>query len=452
MEADAIDREYVARNPRSSALFERQRSVTPGGYTHMARQLAPFPPFIAENRGARKRDVDGHDYLDYWLGHGAMLLGHSHPVVVEALARQAERGLHAGGETELAVEWAELIKEMVPSAEHVRFVANGGEATQMAIRVARAHTGRSRLIKFEACFHGWHDAASVGVVPPFDVPMSAGVPGAVAETVVPLPFNDIPALERALGADHDVAAVIMEPGGPFNDTVLSDPEFLRAAREITKRENVVLIFDEVVTGFRYALGGAQAYFGVIPDLTTLGKVIGGGMPAGAVVGRAEVMDVLAWKPDPEWQRFQMVPHPGTWNAMPITAAAGLATLRAVRDGRATERARALAQRLVEGLNAVFAEVGVGGFAYGRSSIFKTCRGEAPPMVFGDFSRAQEDASQLLAGWGELTPLIRKAMLLEGVDLMRTGGFLSAVHTEPDVDATCEAFERALGRLLRGGYL
>jgi glutamate-1-semialdehyde 2,1-aminomutase len=215
---------------------------------------------------------------------------------------------------------------------------------------------------------------------------------------------------------------------------------------------VVLIFDEVVTGFRYALGGVQERFGVTPDLTTLGKVIGGGLPAGAVVGRAEVMDVLAWKPDSEWQRFRMVPHPGTWNAMPITAAVGVATLRQVRDCGAVERARELTERLTEGLNAVFAELQVSGFAYGRASILKTCRGEAPPMVRGDFSTAQEDAMQLLAGWGELTPLVRKAMLLEGVDLMRTGGFLSAAHTEQDVDATCEAFARALGRLGREGHL
>jgi glutamate-1-semialdehyde 2,1-aminomutase len=452
--ADSIDQEYLARNPRSRALFERQRSLTPGGYTHLARQLAPFPPFVEENRGARKRDVDGHDYIDYWLGHGAMLLGHSHPVVVEALTRQAERGTHAGGETELTLEWAQLIKDMVPSAEQVRFVATGGEATQMAIRVARAHTGRSTLVKFEASFHGWHDAATVGVLPPYDVPTSAGVPRAVAETVIALPFNDIAALERALDeVGHDVAAVIMEPGGPFNDTVLSDPEFLQAVREVTTRRGVVLIFDEVVTGFRYALGGAQEHFGITPDLTALGKVMGGGLPVGAVAGRADVMEVLAWRPDdPEWQRFRMVPHPGTWNALPITAAAGIATLQVVRDDGAVDRARALTKRLIEGFNAVFAELGVSGFAYGRASIFKMCRGEAPPMVFGDFTTAREDAEQLLAGWGELTPLIRKAMLLEGVDLMRTGGFLSSAHTELDVDATSQAFERALVRLRRERYL
>src|SRR5207253_10676400 len=165
--------------------------------------------------------------------------GHSHPAVVEAMARQAQRGTHAGGETELALEWAELIQKMVPSAEHVRFVSTGGEATQMAIRVARAHTGRSKLVKFEGPFHGWHDAVSVGVLPPYDVPMSAGVPRAVAGTVIALPFHDLEALERTLDADRDVAAVIMEPGGPFDDTVLSDPEFVRAVREITTQRGVV---------------------------------------------------------------------------------------------------------------------------------------------------------------------------------------------------------------------
>src|SRR5207244_11850507 len=174
MDAETIDREYAARNPKSRALFERQRTLTPGGYTHMSRQLAPFPLFIDENRGDRKRDVDGHEYVDYWLGHGSMLLGHSHLAVVEAMARQAQRGTHAGGETELALEWAELIREMVPSAEHVRFVANGGEATQMAVRVARAHTGGSRLSKVEGRFHGGHDGASVRGRPACDGPLAPG--------------------------------------------------------------------------------------------------------------------------------------------------------------------------------------------------------------------------------------------------------------------------------------
>ena len=418
----------------------------------MSRQFAPFPLFIDRNAGSRKWDVDGHEYADYWLGHGAMLLGHGHPAVVEAITEQAQRGLHAGGETELAIEWARLLHEMVPSAELIRFMSSGGEATQMAIRLARAKTGRDRIIRFEGCFHGWHDAVTVGVAPPYDVPISPGVPDGVTGRVTVLPFNDLDAVERALSEHSDVAGVILEPGGPFNDTVPSDPAFLRGLRELTARAGVVLIFDEVVTGFRHSLGGVQARVGVTPDLTTLGKVMGGGLPVGAVVGRAEVMELLAWRPDPVWERHGMVPHPGTWNAMPIVAAAGVAALRTARDTGAPERAEALTRRLVDGFNAVFAELEVKAFAYARSSIFKTCAGEPPGLLAGDYSAIATEQPRLMAGWGKLAAPLRKAMLLEGVDLMRTGGFLSSAHTEAEVDATCESLERALTRLRREDLL
>jgi glutamate-1-semialdehyde 2,1-aminomutase len=448
-----IDREYAARNPRSRELFERQRMATPGGYTHWARQLDPFPLFIAESHGVRKRDVDGHDYVDYWLGHGALLLGHGHSAVLKAVEQQAERGFHAGGETELGLEWAELVRSMVPSAETVRFTSSGGEATQMALRVARAYTGKDRVLKFEYAFHGWHDSVTIAVLSPLDVPFSTGVPKAIAENTITAPLNDIRAVEMALESHLDVAAVIIEPGGTFDDTVLSDPQFLIDLRKLCTERGVLLIFDEVVTGFRYARGGAQEFFGVTPDLTALGKVIGGGLPAGALAGRADVMDVLAWRPNDEhWSRFKMVPHPGTWNAMPIVAAAGVATLSLIRDEDHIERAKQAAQKLVEGINAVYDELGIAGFAYGRTSIFKMCRGEPPPMVFGDFSNAQADAQQLLTGWGPIWPAMHKAALLEGIDFMRVGGFTSSAHTDADIEETCGGLERALRRLQRDEIL
>jgi glutamate-1-semialdehyde 2,1-aminomutase len=448
---DAIDELYWESNPRSREAFERQRRAIAGGYSHIARQLAPFPLFIEENRGARKRDVDGHEYLDYWLGHGAMLLGHAHPAVTQAIVEQAGRGLHAGGETEMGTRWATLIQEMVPSADLVRFVASGGEATQLAIRLARAYTGKERIIKFEASLHGWHDTAAVGA-PHQIAARPPGVPSAVSDTVLLLPFNDLAAAEHALNTCDAVAAVIMEPGGAFSDTILSDPKFLHGVREMTARHKVILIFDEVVTGFRYAIGGAQEFFGVIPDLTALGKIIGGGLPCGAVAGRADVMELFEWRADREWERFRMIAHSGTWNAAPITATAGVAALQLVRDTAATDRARSLTQRLVTGFNAVFADLKVPGFAYGRSSIFRLCPGEPPPMASGDFSSAQADGKQLAAGWGPLGPVLRKALILEGVDLMRTNGYLSAAHTEGDVDATCEALGRALTRMRKAGWL
>jgi glutamate-1-semialdehyde 2,1-aminomutase len=207
-----------------------------------------------------------------------------------------------------------------------------------------------------------------------------------------------------------------------------------------------------VTGFRYARGGAQQYFGVLPDLTALGKVLGGGLPVGAVAGRADVMEVLAWRPDPEWIRYRMVPHPGTWNSNPATAAAGIATLNIVRDTDVVERAIKQTHRLVAGFNDVCRRLGVEAFAYGRASIFKLRRGKAPKIVTGDFSTHQADSEQILAGWGAVGPRLRKAMLFEGVDLMRAEGFVSAAHTDEDIDRTCQALERAMARLREEGAL
>jgi glutamate-1-semialdehyde 2,1-aminomutase len=450
--ATTIDDEYVHRNPRSERLFQEQSGLIPGGFTHRARVLQPFPIFVERNSGRHKWDVDGHRYIDYWLGHGAMLLGHSHPSVVEAVRRQAEDGFHAGGETELALEWARLVRELVPVAESVRFMASGGEATQMALRVARAYTGRTKIVTFQGAFHGWHDAATIGAVAPWDVPSSAGVPPQVGSTVIAVPFLDLDIVEKVLEGDRDIAAIMLEPGGLFDDTVPTDRAFLAGLRELASKYQVLLVFDEVITGFRYAKGGAQELFGVIPDLAALGKVLGGGMPAGALVGQSEIMEVLAWKPDPHWQRYRMVPHPGTWNAAPIAAAAGVATLLLVRDAGVVERAIHLTNRIIDGLNAAFEAASLEGFAYGRGSIFKTCPGPRPALLYGERNELTKDIPRLLEGWGHRGPLLRKAMLLEGIDLMRQDGFVSSVHTEDDVDRTAQAMERALVRMRREGVL
>jgi glutamate-1-semialdehyde 2,1-aminomutase len=270
----------------------------------------------------------------------------------------------------------------------------------------------------------------------------------VAETVIAAPFLDLGAIEDLLGHNTDVAAIMLEPGGLSDDTVPTNLDFLQGLRELADQHRVLLVFDEVVTGFRYAKGGAQAAFGVVPDLVALGKVLGGGMPAGAVAGRANIMEVLAWKPDKEWQRYRMVPHPGTWNAAPMAAAAGVATLELVRDTDATERAIALTQRLIDGFNAAFEATGMGAFAYGRGSIFHTCLGAQPGLFFGDDTSIEADITQLLNGWGDRGPMVRKAMLLEGVDLMRQDGYLSAAHTADDIDAAARAMERAMARLRR----
>lgn len=449
---DTIENLYEALNPRSKLLFDEQREFVAGGSTHLARQTEPFPLFIEENWGARKRDVDGHEYIDYWLGHGSMLLGHRHPTVLRALSKQAEKSIHAGGETETASHLARMLQRLVPSAERVRFVATGGEATQLAIRLARAYTGKDRIVKIQGGFHGWHDGLNVALSPTYGAPGSPGVPRAVIDQVIAVPINDASTVERLLTSTNDIAGFIMEPGGPSNDTVFSSPDFLRAIRELTSQHQVVLIFDEVVTGFRYALGGVQEQFGVTPDLTALGKVMGGGLPVGAVVGVRDIMSLLDSNSDGQLQGLRWVPHPGTWNALPLVTAAGLAALSVAVETDAVARARSIAEYLVDGLNSVFTAMKTKAFAYTRSSIFKICPGEPPPSVRGEFSASSADSKQLFAGWGPLASIFRKAMLLEGVDLMRTAGFVSSAHTKQDADATCEALGRTIHRIRREGLL
>src|SRR5207249_1910821 len=230
-----------------------------------------------------------------------------------------------------------LVTKLIPGAEHVRFTMSGTEATHLAMRVARAYTGRSKIVKFTGHFHGWHDGAVAGVNPPYEVPMSAGVPGAMLDQMVICPPNDIKAVDVALERG-DVAAVILEPAGGSSGTIPTIPGYLQELREVTRRHDVVLIFDEVITGFRYAPGGAQEYYGVTPDLTTLAKIVAGGLPGGAVCGATKYMAMLGFRGDPTWDRASRVAHAGTFNANPLSAAAAIATLTLVADGSLQVRA------------------------------------------------------------------------------------------------------------------
>jgi glutamate-1-semialdehyde 2,1-aminomutase len=447
-----ITDEYIRKYASSEQLYQEAKGALPGGITHMARGFDPFPLYIDRCVGAHKWDVDGNRYIDYWMGHGAMLLGHAHPEVVEAVREQVARGTHAGGNTRLETEWAQLLTELVPSAEQVKFTSSGTEATLLALRAARAYTGKSKIIKFEGHFHGWHDYVMCGVVPPYDTPMSAGIPQEVQRSVMLIPFNDPTALTEALDSSDDIAAVIVEPGGSFDDTVPSDPVFLTHLRRETERRGVVLIFDEVVTGFRYAVGGAQEYFNVIPDVTTLAKVMAGGLNGGAVVGRRHIMEVFEPKADAEWSRYQMVPHPGTYNANPLAAAAGIAALKRIATGEPTKQAQEMADMLITGINDMLARRGVPGCAYGRASIFKTFIGtEPPPLARHDFRQVKEDTPILAQGPPHMKEL-RQAMLLNGVDLMRVAGFVSAAHTPDIIQQTIQAFDDSIARMQREGRL
>jgi glutamate-1-semialdehyde 2,1-aminomutase len=446
-----IEQEYVETRPKSRALYERAVQSMPSGVAHDGRALTPFPFYVERADGARKWDVDGHEYLDCWSGHGALILGHNHPAILRAILEQAPRGLHYSACHELEIRWAELIRACVPGAERVRFTVTGTETTALALRVARAHTGRTKIIKFRGHFHGVHDSAVSGVKDPFEIPMSAGVPAETLSTVLVARHNDL-AHVRELLNDHEVAAVILEPAAARSMVVPTDPAFLRALRELTRARGVVLIFDEVVTGFRMAPGGAQEYYGVTADLTCLAKAVAGGLPGAALVGRADLLDTIAFTGDAKRDRTRRVADQGTYSASPLIAAAGVAALEILRTGEVQRELNRLGDRLRAGMNQVLKTRGIRGCVYGASSIFRIFLGaDAQELGLTDY---RLDEARLDRGMGPIGTRLHLAMLLEGVDYNRGSaiGWLNAAMTDTDIDYIIDAFHRSLDRLAREGAI
>src|SRR5687767_4709925 len=359
---------YRARTPRAAELNRKAKEVLPGGIVHDSRRMLPYGIYGDRAQGSRKWDVDGNEYVDYYGGHGSLILGHQHPEVLAAVGKQLGKGMHLAAAHALEVEWAELIRDMVPSVERVRFTSSGTEATQLAMRLARAHTGKSRVVRFQTHFHGWHDQVAFGVHDHLDGSASVGVLREVANGTVLLRPNDVADLEQLLATRKNIAAVMIEPIGSSSGMVPTSPEVLGAMREMTRRHNVLLIFDEVVTGFRLSPGGAQGLFGVIPDLTTMAKIVAGGMPGGAVGGRGPIIDWLDYEKCAAAKR-EFINHHGTHNAHPVSAAAGIATLKIVRDSDACEKASATAATLRQAMNEVLEEEGVPWAVYGVHSFF-----------------------------------------------------------------------------------
>ncbi len=449
-----IEQQFINEHPRSHELYQRERAAVPGGITHDVRHAKPFPIYVEQAHGSKKWDVDGHELIDYTMGHGALLLGHSHPEIVDATVEQMRKGTHYGAGHQGEIEWAEWVRRLVPSATRVKFTSSGTEATLLAMRLARAFTGRGKILKFAGHFHGWHDFALPGYAPPFDQP-PPGIPRAVLDSVVVAPINDLDAVQRLLAhPDHDIAGVILEPSGASYATVPLPDGFLMRLRALTAQRGVLLLFDEVVTGFRWSPGGVQGLTGITPDLTTLAKILAGGLPGGAVAGRADIMELLEFKDDPVWNRTRKVAHPGTYNANPVSAAAGVTALRLVSDPAVQRGADALARRLKRGFNEALLRHDLPGFAYGESSTVNTVVGTRYP---GDLPLELEHpagvAPEVLKARGPepLLAALRAGMLLEGMDLWHgAGAILSVAHTVEDIDRTVEAFDRVLARLRAEG--
>ncbi|MCW4007355.1 MAG: glutamate-1-semialdehyde 2,1-aminomutase [Candidatus Bathyarchaeota archaeon] len=413
---------------RSEELFERAKRLMPGGVNSPVRAFQPYPFFTKRAYGSRLLDVDGNEYIDYCMAYGALLLGHAHPRVVEAVRAQLENGSLYGTPSEQEVELAELICEVVPSAEMVRLVTTGGEATMSALRAARGYTGKRKILKFEGCYHGAHDSVLVKAgsgATTFGVPNSLGVPEEVGRNTIVVPFNDAGAFEAAVKAHRaDLAAVIVEPVIGNIGLVLPQEGFLETLREVTEAYGVVLIFDEVITGFRMALGGAQEYYGVTPDMTTLGKVLGGGFPIAAFAGREEIMRIIA----PEGKVYQA----GTYSGNPISVTAGLATLKYLRQSGRDLYAElsAKCQAIVEPLKVAVADAGLNLQVSHVASMFQLFFTEKPVYDYASVKTA--DAARYMR--------FHNSLLREGVFLPPSQFetcFISAAHSSADLDKTVE---------------
>jgi glutamate-1-semialdehyde 2,1-aminomutase len=441
---------YAGRRPESRKFHQRARRVLAGGVGHDLRHFEPVPLYIARASGGRKWDVDGHEYVDFLLGNAALLLGHADPEMIEAVTRAMADGSHFGNDHPLHIEWAEWVERLVPAAERVRFVNSGSEATQLALRLARAFTGKRKVLRFEGHFHGWHDDVVHGFQPPFDADGSLGVPGSVRTNQVAIADNDLELLETTLCNDGEIAAAILEPSGASWGRVPLAAGYLQGLRELTTKYGVQLIFDEVVSGFRFSPGGAQELYRVTPDLACLAKVLAGGMPGGAVVGRAEIMQLFEHTGDAIHDRHRRVLHLGTFNASPPSAAAGISVLRRIAGGEPIERANRLATQLRAAFNDVLERLGVAGYVYGPASTFHAYFETDPARVGAAGSRealTTNDARRLKGMPGELVTQYQRRLRHHGVDIMSsTGGVLSSAHTEADLARAAEAFEAAIKAL------
>lgn len=437
MSASDLLRAYVEVHPKSREAFERAAGRLPGGLTHDDRALTPFLPYIVRAEGARKWDADGHEYVDYAMGHGSLILGHAHPEIIDAVRRQIGLGTHPGANHLLEIEWAERIHRIVPGAEMVRFTSSGTEATMLALRIARASTGRSKIVKFQGHFHGWHDAVLPGTAPPWNA-LPQGVPVEFAgQTIVLRP--DAAELDAALRADRGIAAVILEPGGASWGTLPLPEGFLGDVRRLTAQYGACLVFDEVISGFRAAPGGVQETSGITADLVALAKILAGGLPGGAVAGRRDLLGQVGL---PDSDRRKIL-HPGTFNANPLSASSGIACLGIVTDGQVQARCNRTTDALRAALNAVMARLGVHGAVYGVSSTFHLAFDSE--IVPGDAASALALAPEVLKKQRSL-PLVAPftvAMLIRGVHVFAMGGFLSIAHGDEEIARTAQAFDEAL---------
>jgi glutamate-1-semialdehyde 2,1-aminomutase len=433
---EQLVREYRNDHPKSAALHATALDFFAArGATHFARVQVPFRPYITHAKGTRKWDVDGREYIDYVMGHGALMLGHGHPAIVAAVQAQVEKGLHYGDNHPLELEWATLIRRMMPTAERVEFTASGQEANAIGIRLARAVTGRKKVLRIKGNYHGWLDELA-----------NPELPGVVAPEVELVPPNDLTALDDRL-SKGDIAVLLVEGGGGFLAGRIPAPAlYYKPLPEMARKYGTIFMLDEVVTGFREHSGGWSAVCDIKPDLTSIGKAVSAGMASGALIGRADLFTPL----DPDRAK-KVIPHGGTWNAVPISAAAGIAACNLYLGGAPQRAAGRAGQAIREGCNDVLERRGVSGRVYGRSVLHNyfgpidTQRDAESPNT--DFMKLVDPAVTKITSRLDLHLLQRGIASLRGEVFM-----LSGVHTQEDIEKTVTAFDQSIAAMLEEGTL
>ena len=421
---------YRLKTPLSEKLFKRAKEVMPGGISHNIHYFPPYPFFIKKTKGSKIWDVDGNEYIDLWMGNYTHILGHRPAVIVQAIEKQLKEGIHWGLVYKKQIEWAELIQELVPSAEMVRFCCSGTEATMYAVRLVRAFTGKKIVLKIAGGWHGANPDLSLGIKMPYDREESLGLLPELQKYTKVIPFNDLSGSLKVIHQNKkDLAGIILEPivgEGGFNPAT---KEYLQMLRSETKKLGALLIFDEVISCFRVALGGAQERFNITPDLTTLGKIVGGGLPVGALVGKREILE----KTSPEkkrnkWEKILI--GGGTFSAHPLTAAAGLTMLNYLKDHhqKVYPILESKGKKVRKGMQEAFHREGVNAVVTGIGSLFQTHfpfqKGESlnSPHSIHRFTDIEKREIEF-----------RVRMLSKGIHVMHGGGSLTLAHSDEDIE-------------------
>jgi glutamate-1-semialdehyde 2,1-aminomutase len=415
-----VAKSYKSRTKKSKALYERAKLVLPSGVSYILRFIEPHPFYTASARGSKVFDVDGNEYVDFWMGHHALILGHSPPEVVKEVRSQLAKGTHFGTSHELEVTLAEQVVKMMPNVDMLRFTNSGTEANMYATRLVRTYTGRDKIAKFEGGWHGGYDALQKAVKAPFDVAESGGLTEGTLKDTVVLPFNDIEGVRKIL-KNEKLAAVFIEPVLGAAGCIPAEKEFLKELQELCSDMGALLVFDEVITGFRLAPGGAQQFYGVKPDVTTLGKILGGGLAVGAVAGPREILERMD---SLRFERPKFAFQGGTFCANPMTMAAGLATLRMLEDGRLLKQLNARGDRLRRELTDVF--------ECGRLSVQVTGLGSLWHTHFTD--EPVRDARAATRADKEKLADYHRFLLEKGLFFLPTKtGSLATAHSKNDLD-------------------